>query len=87
MHEARQESVSVSYIGKNAKRDHWLIRVSRALVYYLSLDGGSSQMLKQNNDAGTRFRKWIGPTNETGHVEISDSQRIWSRDKQQTEYV
>jgi hypothetical protein len=34
-------------------------------------------MLKQN------LEKRIEPTNETGHVEFSDSQSVWSRDKQQ----
>ena len=43
MHEARRESVSVSYVWKDARFDHWAIRVSRALVRYLLLGGGSSQ--------------------------------------------
>ena len=84
MQEARQESVSVSCVWINARFDHWVIRVSRALVRYLLLGGGSSKtpqqipmMLEQNLEKRTE------PTNETGHVEFSDSQSVWSRNKQQ----
>jgi len=35
------------------------------------------------NDAGIEFRKSIEPTNETSQVEFSDSQSVWSRDRQQ----
>jgi hypothetical protein len=34
MQEARRESVSASYVWKNARFDHWVIRVSRALVRF-----------------------------------------------------
>ena len=83
MQEARREAASASYVWKNEK-SHWVIRVSRTLVRYLLLGGGSSQiapklpiMLEQN------LQKRIEPTNETGKVEYSDSQSIWSSDKQQ----
>ena len=61
MQEARRESVSASYVWKNARFDHWVIRVSRALVRYQSLGGGSSQTAskrsKNFNDAGAELIK------------------------------
>ena len=41
MQEARWDSESVSYVWKNARFDHWVTRVSRALVHLLLLGGGS----------------------------------------------
>ena len=43
MQEARRESVSVNYVLKNARFEHWLIHASRALARYLLLGGASSQ--------------------------------------------
>jgi hypothetical protein len=43
MQEARREFVAASYVWENARFDHWVIRVSRALVRYLSLGGEGSQ--------------------------------------------
>ena len=43
MQEARRESVSVSYVLKNARCDNWLIRDSKASVPYVLLGGGTSQ--------------------------------------------
>ena len=92
MQEARRDSVSVSYAWKNPRFDHWVTRVSRALVRFLLLGGGSSQTVPKRSErapsgAETEFRKRIEPTNETGHVEFSESQSVWSRAKQQTRKV
>ena len=89
MQEARRESVSASYVWKNARFDHWVIRVSRALVRYLFLAGESSQNAPKRPQQLPRMLEQMleqrtAPTNETGHVEFSNSQGIWSRDKQQT---
>ena len=76
--------LSVTF-GKNTRFDHWLIRVSRALVRYLLLGGGSSQAapkLKQKI-LGLSLQKQIEPTNETDNVEYSDYHSVWSRNKQQ----
>ena len=43
MQEAHRDSVSVSYVWKDARIDHWVTRVSKALVRLLLLGGVSSQ--------------------------------------------
>ena len=61
MQEARRESVRFE---RNTRFDHWLIRVSRALLRYLQLGGGSSQtpqqiplMLEHNLEKQTASKK------------------------------
>ena len=59
MQEARRDSVSVSYVWENPRLDHWITRVSRALVrfYYTAVEVSNPfpnapkqfpMMLKQN---------------------------------------
>ena len=43
MQEARREPLSAGYVWKIARFDYWVIRVSKALVCYLLVGGGSSQ--------------------------------------------
>ena len=42
---------------------------------------------KTRNYAGAQFTERIEPTNETGHVQCSDFQNVWSCVKQQTKQV
>ena len=71
MQETRRDSVSVNYVWKIPKFDHWVNRVSRALVFLL-LGGRSSEavpkqflmMLKQVKSSQTR--EVLIPAERTG---------------------
>ena len=68
-------------VRKNTRFDHWVTRVSRALVRLLLGDGSAQIVPKCSQiipkDAKLFFRTRIERTNETGHVELSDSQSVW----------
>ena len=75
MQEARLDSVSVSSVWNNARFDHWVTRVSRALVRFLLLGGGSPQTVPKRSQttpsyAETGLEKRKEPTNPTSHVKI-----------------
>ena len=77
MQEVRRDSASVSYVWKILIFDHWVSRLSRALVLFITrrwkFPSRSQTIL---NDAETELRKIIEQTIETGHVDISDSQEV-----------
>ena len=91
MQEERWESVSVNYAKKDARFHHWVIRISRALVRYLLLGGGSSETFPERKQnpmmLGQNLQKRTESTNEIGNVEYADSHNVLSRNKQQVKRV
>ena len=88
MQEARREPVSKKYVLKmqDSIMCSFVFLEPWCILYYLAVEvhkraNNMPMMLEQNLENRTE------PTNETGHGKISDSQSVWSRDKQQAKQV